>query len=136
MGLDAGADDYLAKPFHNQELVARLRALLRRPAALEPSLVSRGALALDSAQRQVFRHGEALSLTPREYQLFVLLFRRWEQVVAFDTIENALSEFGRELGKNSIEVLVSRLRRKLGGPDGGADLITVRGIGYMLRRAS
>jgi DNA-binding response OmpR family regulator len=133
-GLNAGADDYLTKPFHNDELLARLRALLRRPAAVQAEILTSGAFALDSVQRIVTCSGVPLTLTPREHELFELLFRQWGQVVVFERIENTLSEFGHGLEKNTIEVLVSRLRKKLAQTRGDIDLITVRGIGYMLKQ--
>jgi len=130
-GLDAGADDYLVKPFDFGELLARLRALLRRPAGVEQTQIRRGALSVDPATRQAFVHGEALKLTGTELAILELLVRRSPAVVDRGAIaHHAWEDDTAPLGSNTIEVHVARLRAKLAGA--GVAILTVRGAGYRL----
>jgi len=132
-GLDAGADDYLAKPFHNGELIARIRALMRRaPMASMPTLEF-AALQLDVASRRVTCGDDEIGLTPSEKGLLELLMRNGGKVVAKPKIEHAFSEFGDERSSNAVELAVSRLRKKLDGYPTRAAIETVRGVGYMMR---
>jgi DNA-binding response OmpR family regulator len=132
-GLDAGADDYLVKPFNHGEFLARCRAMLRRaPTAVQPVLTA-GRLAYDPATASVTAAGEEIHLAPRERALVELLLRDAGRVVGKRRLEAALSEYGEELSTNGLEITVSRLRRKLDGSDCGAVVETVRGVGYMLR---
>jgi two-component system, OmpR family, response regulator len=130
-GLDAGADDYLVKPFEFAELLARLRALQRRPAvALEPLLVV-GDLEFDPAARRFRRGGEELALTRREEAIIELLMRRHPSVVDRRTIAvQVWDEEADAVGSNTIDVHLARLRAKLAG--GSARIETVRGVGYKL----
>ena len=127
-GLEAGADDYLVKPFATEELVARLRALTRRAASGPGARLAFGDLTLDLSTRRAVRAGEAVELTGREAALLSLLLRAPRQVV---TREAALAEVWDDLAApNVVDRYVTRLRRKLGEPP----LIhTVRGAGFMLR---
>lgn len=127
-GLDAGADDYLVKPFDLAELSARLKAVARRYAGNPNPLVEVGALAVDLAGRTVTRAGRPVELTAREWALFEALVQRPGQIVSKARLEETLYPFGAEVESNAIEAHVSRLRRKL-----GADAVeTVRGLGYRL----
>jgi two-component system OmpR family response regulator len=128
-GLDAGADDYLVKPFAFDELLARLRALTRRPEAMRPTQLEAGGLALDPAARTVHRADEPIDLTPREFSLLeVLMERAGEAVTRFELLERVWDD-GYEHRSNVIDVYVGYLRDKL-----GAEAIeTVRGVGYRLR---
>jgi DNA-binding response OmpR family regulator len=130
-GLDAGADDYLVKPFEFAELLARLRALQRRPpVSLEPHLVV-GDLEFDPAARRVVRGGEELALTRREEAILELLMRRYPSVVDRRTIAvQAWDDEAEAVGSNTIDVHLARLRAKLAG--GTARIETVRGVGYKL----
>lgn len=130
-GLNAGADDYLLKPFEMEELVARLRALLRRPGASLGSTLACGNLTFDTVAREVRAGGAPFSLSRRELALLELFMRRFGRVVAKDAIEESLYGFDEPVSANSIEVLVHRLRKKL--EDAGADLHihTLRGVGYV-----
>ncbi|MGI8848194.1 MAG: response regulator transcription factor [Candidatus Dormibacteria bacterium] len=130
-GLDAGADDYLVKPFDFGELLARVRALQRRPRGVEQPQISRGAVVLDPARHEVTVHGRALKITGREYAILEVLMRRSPSVVARGTIaQHAWPDETDAIGSNVIDVQLSRLRAKLG--DGGVRIVTVRGAGYRL----
>jgi DNA-binding response OmpR family regulator len=132
-GLDAGADDYLVKPFNHGEFLARCRAMLRRsPLTVQPVLTA-GGLAYDPSTASLTAGGAEVHLAPRERALAELLMREAGRVVAKRKLEAALSEYGEELSTNGLEITVSRLRRKLEGTDCGAVIETVRGVGYMLR---
>ncbi|MEK8033761.1 response regulator transcription factor [Ideonella sp. DXS29W] len=127
-GIDAGADDYLAKPFHSEELLARLRALVRRSHGLASALLQCGDLTLDTRSGTVTRSGVHIALTAHEYRLLAYLMHRAGQVVSrTDLIEHLYAQdFDRD--SNTVEVFVGRLRRKLGP----ASIETVRGLGYRL----
>jgi DNA-binding response OmpR family regulator len=130
-GLDAGCDDYLVKPFDFQEMLARLRALMRRPSTTLGVRLRAGALTIDPATRLASVNGEALALTPTEYAIVELLVRRSPAVVSRDTIANhAWTDALDPIASNSIDVHVTRLRAKLVGA--GLRLEAVRGVGYRL----
>lgn len=132
-GLDAGADDYLIKPFNHREFLARCRALLRRAPDVAPTILVAGRLSFDPASG-VLTCGEALlPLTPRERTIFEVLMRDVGRVTPKRKLEHALSEFGDELSTNALELSVSRLRKKLEGRETGAAIETIRGVGYFLR---
>lgn len=133
-GLDAGADDYLVKPFDFGELLARIRALQRRPRGVDGPILRRGRLALDPVRREVSQDERPLRLTPTEYAILELLLRRSPAVVDRKAIaEHAWDDETDPLGSNAIDVQVSRLRAKL--PTAGVRIITVRGAGYRLDEA-
>lgn len=129
-GLDAGADDYLVKPFEMEELVARLRALARRLPQVAPAQEVLGQLVYDREHRVVHRFGQPLDLPRRELALFEFLLAHRGRLVAKDRIADALYGTGAPVEGNAVELLVSRLRRKLDGS--GARIHTARGLGYML----
>lgn len=133
-GLDAGADDYLVKPFNHAELLARCRALLRRaPQSVEPVL-SAGRISYETASGTVVCGPEAITLSPREGALLEILLRQVGRVVPRERLETALSEFNAEVSQNALELMISRLRKKLAEvPTCGVAVETVRGIGYLLR---
>ena len=133
IGLDSGADNYLIKPFNHAELLARVRALLRRPSELQGPVLKFGGVELDEARGEVSCSGKPIELRLSERRLLAVLMRRSGSVVAKSTIEDALSEIGRELSANAVEVLVSRLRKALSEGSTGVTIETVRGIGYRLR---
>jgi two-component system OmpR family response regulator len=127
-GIDAGADDYLAKPFHMEELLARLRALIRRAQGLASPLLQCGALALDTRSGRVTLNGQPVALTSHEHRLLAYLMHRPARVVSrTELIEHLYAQdFDRD--SNTIEVFIGRLRRKL--PPQAIE--TVRGMGYRL----
>jgi DNA-binding response OmpR family regulator len=132
-GLDAGADDYLVKPFNHREFLARCRALLRRSPETAPPLLTAGRLVFDPAAGVLNCCGQDVSMTPRERMIMEILMREVGRAVPKRRMEHALSEFGDELSTNAIELAVSRLRKKLVALESGAALETIRGLGYLLR---
>jgi two-component system copper resistance phosphate regulon response regulator CusR len=130
-GLDTGADDYLVKPFDFGELLARVRALQRRPRGVDGATIDRGRLSLDPVSHQVSVDGRDLSLTRTEFRILELLMRRSPAVVDRKAIaEHAWADETEPLGSNAIDVQMSRLRAKL--PAAGVAIVTVRGAGYRL----
>jgi two-component system copper resistance phosphate regulon response regulator CusR len=130
-GLDAGADDYLVKPFDFGELLARVRALQRRPRGVDAPVIGRGLLSLDPTRREVSSAGRPVSLTPTEYNILELLMRRSPAVVDRKSIaEHAWRDETDPLGTNAIDVQLSRLRAKL--TTSKVRIVTVRGTGYRL----
>lgn len=132
-GLDAGADDYLPKPFAMSELAARLRAVLRRPGGRQDATLTLANLAFDPASLCVSVDETVLDLTRRETALAELLLRRTGQVVRRSVIENSLYTFDEAVTPNAVEAVVSRLRRKLEDAGAAVELHTIRGVGYMAR---
>jgi DNA-binding response OmpR family regulator len=135
IGLDSGADDYLIKPFAFAELLARIRALVRRGRVAETPRLAAGDLEVDLITRKVTRGGRAVELTVREFELLEFLLRHQGQVVSRETLaRDVWKEIARTTPlDNVIDVHIARLRRKI-DPDEGARLIhTVRGVGFMLR---
>jgi two-component system OmpR family response regulator len=134
-GLDAGADDYLVKPFSLLELAARLRALARRDGRGRPPVLAEGDLRLDPASKQAWRAGTELHLSPKEYSLLEFFLRHPGQVLTRSAIIEAVWDFAYDGGSNVVDQYVNYLRRKIDAPFGRRDLETVRGMGYRLRRA-
>jgi two-component system OmpR family response regulator len=134
-GLDAGADDYLVKPFSLLELAARLRALSRRDGRGRPPVLAEGDLKLDPAIKQAWRAGTELHLSPKEYSLLEFFLRHPGQVLTRSAIIEAVWDFAYDGGSNVVDQYVNYLRRKIDAPFGRRDLETVRGMGYRLRRA-
>jgi two-component system OmpR family response regulator len=127
-GIDAGADDYLAKPFHTEELLARLRALVRRSHGLASPLLRHADITLDTRTSTVAQRGVTVSLTAHEYRLLAYLMHRAGQVVSRAELVEHLYAQDFDRDSNTVEVFVGRLRRKLGA----ALIETVRGMGYRL----
>lgn len=131
-GLNVGADDYVVKPVAIDELVARLRALLRRPGLPLSVQLSCADLSFDSATREVRVRDELLVLSRRETELLEHLIRRAGHVVPKQLLEENLYNFDADLSSNSVEALVSRLRKRLSQAAARATIHTLRGVGYML----
>jgi two-component system, OmpR family, response regulator MprA len=132
-GLDAGADDYLVKPFELEELFARLRALIRRAAPVSEAVVEIGTLCIDRQARLVTRQGRELVLTKTEFELLDLLAEHAGQVLTRDTIFERIWGYSFDTNSNSLDVYIGYLRRKT--EEGGQSRLihTVRGVGYVLR---
>jgi two-component system response regulator QseB len=129
-GLDAGADDYLVKPFDFDELQARIRALLRRQSGRVETVIRLGQLSLNPASHEVHLQGQLVSLSAREFSLLAAFMDRPGTVMSLSQLEEKLYGWGDEVGSNTVEVYIHSLRKKL-----GADLIkNVRGVGYMVSK--
>jgi len=133
-GLDAGADDYLLKPFSFAELLARLRALVRRAPGERPTLLEAGDLRLDPAARRAWRGEAELDLSMKEFALLELLLRRRGEALSRGQLLEGAWELGFESRSNLVDVYVRYLRDKIDRPFGRRSIETVRGIGYRLRR--
>ncbi|WP_421730765.1 response regulator [Brevundimonas sp.] len=131
-GLQVGADDYVLKPFHMAELVARLWTILRRPSAIRDPILANGDVALDLATRIVTVADHPLTISRREGALLELFLRKLGRVITKPSIESALYGFGEELESNAVEVLVHRLRRRLNTSGASPQIQTLRGIGYLM----
>lgn len=129
-GLDAGADDYLIKPFAMAELLARIRALGRRRAEIRPNEITVGETRFDAKARRLIGPGGEILLNRREMSLFEFLLSHRGRIASKDAIADALYGMGADVELNAIELLVSRLRRKL--VNASVEIRTARGLGYML----
>ena len=131
-GLDCGADDYLSKPFHVDEVLARIRALLRRPGRICDKEKRVGRLVLNANTGEIFFNGTRVDMRQSERRLLALMIRRSGRVVPRNLIQDSLHGWGEVIAPNAIEKLVSRLRKGLDREAMGVELKTIRGAGYIL----
>ena len=131
-GLECGADDYLIKPFHEAEFVARVNALLRRPKPLRPRRIQVGRVILDCVSGDVICGRDRVELRPSERRLLALFVERAGRTVPRETIESALQSAGHDVTANAVEQAVSRLRKALRSTPSDVNIKTVRGSGYLL----
>jgi DNA-binding response OmpR family regulator len=131
-GLNAGADDYMLKPFAMEELVARVRALLRRPGGVLGTVLQEGNIEFDTTAREVRINEKTVSISRREMEVLEQLLRRKGRVVPKDVLEDKIYGFDEEVSSNSVEVHVSRLRKRLIGAGADVSVHTIRGVGYLL----
>ena len=132
-GLDGGADDYIAKPFGVMEMIARVKALLRRSGGMEENLLTCGNVTLDGEKRMVYVDGKSIELTYKEFELLKLLMKNHGIVISRDVIMERVWDSSFEGESRTIDVHVRTLRQKLG--DGGALIKTIRNVGYMVDAA-
>jgi two-component system OmpR family response regulator len=131
-GLDAGADDYLVKPFALKELLARVRAQTRKAYGKKTALLTLGDLSLDRSAKRVLHGGEEVKLTAREYSLFEYLALREGEVVSRQEIWDHVYDYYEDAASNAVDVYIGYLRKKLSTPGGGTYIQTRRGQGYLL----
>ncbi len=131
-GLNAGSDDYLLKPFAMEELVARIRALLRRPGGVMGVTLEAGNISFDTTAREVRVDDSPVHISRREMSVLELLMRRHGRVVPKDVLEDKIYGFDEKVTSNSVEVHISRLRKRLTNAQASVSIHTLRGVGYLL----
>lgn len=132
-GLDAGADDYLTKPYAFEELLARIRALARRNSTEKSDILTVGSLSVELSSKRVMREGQEILLSAKEFALLETLIRHKGQVLSRAQLENQVWDFGFEGGSNIVDVYIRYLRRKVDDPFEKKLIHTIRGAGYVLR---
>lgn len=136
LGLDEGADDYLAKPFDFSELLARIRALIRRPSTLQDDVVTVGSLTFDHINGEASVNGAVIRLTRKETFLLDSMVRRFGRVVSRETLMSSVFSFNDQVQPNALDLHISRLRHKLAEAGSGLKINVVRGVGYFMSEES
>ncbi|GMU95449.1 MULTISPECIES: response regulator transcription factor [Ignavibacterium] len=132
-GLDTGADDYLAKPFSFEELLARIRAILRRNSVEKNNIIRAGDLILDTQAHKVFRNNVEIQLTPKEYAILEYLMRNKNRVISRTKLSEHIYEFHFDPGTNVIDVYINKLRNKIDKGYEKQMIRTIRGVGYLIK---
>ncbi len=135
-GLNLGADDYLLKPFHNDELEARLRAILRRPSDVLSQRIQLGGLSFDMGERAAYFADQRLELGRRELDVLEILLRRAGKIISRNALADAVHNADEPVTENALEVCIHRLRKKLAPLSCGCEIQTIRGVGYILQELS
>lgn len=135
-GLDEGADDYLVKPFSIDEMLARIRAVRRRPAELQDEEIRAGSVVFDLSNEEVKVNGARIDLPRRELRVLATLMKRRGRTVLRESLEQAVFAFDDEIQSNTLDSHISRLRRRLRGSDAGIEIHAIRGVGYLLRETA
>jgi DNA-binding response OmpR family regulator len=135
-GLDGGADDYLTKPFSIDEMLARIRAVRRRPVKMVSARISAGSLVFDLAHEDVDVNGLRIDLPRRELRVLATLIKHRGRTVQREALENAVFGFDDEIQSNTLDSHVSRLRRRLNAAGARIEIHAIRGVGYLLRESS
>lgn len=135
-GLDEGADDYLVKPFSIDEMLARIRAVRRRPTQLQGQQIRAGSVTFDLTNEEVEVHGKRVDLPRRELRVLAALMKRRGRTVLRESLEQAVFAFDDEIQSNTLDSHISRLRRRLRSSDAGIEIHAIRGVGYLLREAA
>jgi DNA-binding response OmpR family regulator len=136
VGLDEGADDYLVKPFSVDELLARIRAVRRRPAQLQGEQIRAGTVVYDLSNEEVEVNGARIDLPRRELRVLATLMKRRGRTVLRESLEQAVFAFDDEIQSNTLDSHISRLRRRLKDSGAGIEIHAIRGVGYLLREAA
>lgn len=136
LGLDEGADDYLVKPFSIDELLARIRAVRRRPAQLQGEQIRAGTIIYDLSNEEVEVNGARIDLPRRELRVLAALMKRRGRTVLRESLEQAVFAFDDEIQSNTLDSHISRLRRRLKNSGAGIEIHAIRGVGYLLREAA
>ncbi|HEY9713951.1 MAG TPA: response regulator transcription factor [Chroococcales cyanobacterium] len=131
-GLDLGGDDYLPKPFHRAELMARVRALLRRPKELLNTMLKVGEIELDSLDRKAYKHGVLLKLSPSEFALLEFFMRNVDRVFSSESLISHVWKADRPIGSETVRTVVKCIRQEIDDPDGISMIQNIHGIGYKM----